>query len=118
MATTYNLTRPGKETPNLYATEGLGDKSIVQCHYFLPGTSIDWYVLEYDPESDICFSWAEIFPDCGEYGYTKVSELEQMEVRVPIRFDNEIKMITARIELDSNWVPKTIEEVLENRTTH
>lgn len=78
MATTYKLDRPDHQTSKLYETEGQGESALVQSHYFIQGTGIDWYVFEYDAESDICFCWTEIIPDMGEYGNSYMKEMENL----------------------------------------
>jgi hypothetical protein len=115
MATSYKLERPDDKTPKLYETEGLGDSALVQSHYFVPGTGIDWYVIEYDAESDICFGWAEIVPGFGEYGYTYMKEMEDLDLEVPLVTSSETSMLKVKIERDKHWTPQAIGEVLRLR---
>lgn len=116
MATSYKLERPDTNTPKLYETEGLGENAIVRSHYFVPGTGIDWYVIEYDSESDICFCWAEIIPGYGEYGYTYMKEMEELDIEVPLVSASKTTMLKVKIELDRHWNPRPIGEVLKHRT--
>ena len=115
MATTYKLDRPDHQTPKLYETEGQGDNAVVQSHYFVPGTGVDWYVIEYDVESDICFCWTEIIPGFGEFGYTYMKEMEDLDLDVPLVSASETKMLKVKIERDKHWTPQAIGEVLRLR---
>jgi len=115
MATSYKLDRPVESTPKLYETEEQGDKAIVQEHYFIPGTGIDWYVIEYDAESDICYCWSEVIPPHGEYGYTYMKEMEDLDLEVPLVSSSETLMLKVKVERDRHWKPLPIGEVLRLR---
>ena len=115
MATTYKLERPDHKTPKFYETEEQGDSALVQSHYFIPGTGIDWYVIEYDPESDICFCWAVLIPSCGEFGYTYMKEMEDLRIDVPLISSSKTTMLNVVVELDKHWNPLPIREVLRLR---
>jgi hypothetical protein len=115
MATTYKLDRPDHLTPKLYETEDQGEGALVQSHYFIPGTGIDWYVIEYDPESDICFCWTELIPTMGEFGYTYMKEMEDLEITVPLISASKTTMLKVIVEHDKHWNPKPIGEVLRLR---
>lgn len=113
----HTLRRPPKQTPVLYAQEGLGDRAMVYAHYFLPGTGADWYVTEYDPEEDIIFGWAELIPGCGEWGYTSVAEIERLTLRVPMMdlSGGQKFHLPSAVELDRHWEVRTMREALANR---
>ena len=112
----HTLARPSKETPSFYATEEMSsDEKIVYEHYFMAGTDVDYFVLEYDEESDEIFCWAEILPDCGELGYSSMKELENVLVSIPVRTQFDTFEIQARIERDENWERKTLSEALRHR---
>jgi hypothetical protein len=117
MNKTNALKKPPACTPKLYEQEGLGQSALVYAHYFMPGTSSDWYVTEYDPDEGIIFGWAEIIPGCGEWGYTTFSELEGVSVlaRVRINGNNQQLTMPITVEYDSYWNIKTIREVLSTR---
>ncbi len=112
----HTLARPSKETPRFYSTEEISsDEKIVYEHYFMAGTGIDYFVLEYDEESDEIFCWAEILPDCGELGYSSMKELESISVAIPVRTQFNTFEIQARIERDEHWERKTLSEALALR---
>ena len=117
MPNTYKLKRPPVDTPRIYETEEIeGDCKLVTAHYFLPGTCWDYYVIEYDSESDEMYCWGEVLPGCGEYGYTRISDLEEVEMPVKIRINNMIVgTLNSRVEYDEHWTPRSISEVLEAR---
>ena len=112
-----SLQRPPIHTPKLYEQETAGKDAIVYAHYFFPGTKIDWYVLEFDEESDVIFGWAEILPDCGEYGYTHLAEIEEVKRQVEIRINGQSTgmSFSVGVEYDLYWQEKSIGEVLSNR---
>ena len=112
----HTLARPSMETPRFYSTEEItSDEKIVYEHYFMSGPGIDYYVLEYDENSDEIFCWAEIFPDCGELGYSSMKEMELLSVSIPVRTQFNTFEIQARIERDENWRRITLGEALALR---
>lgn len=93
--------------PKTGETDGLGENAIVHLHYFYGGA--DWFITEKDMGSpddapeDVgkqfqAFGWAEILPDCGEYGYISIEEV-----------------CDAGAELDLYWKPKTVAEAIKER---
>lgn len=117
MKTSHTLLRPARGTPLLREQEELGNDALVYAHYFLPGTGADWYVTEFDPAEDVIFGWAELLPDCGEWGYTSLFELEQIELPMEIRIGNEILVSkhAMKVEFDRNWQVRNMREVLAER---
>ena len=115
MNTKYSLTRPPANTPKLYETDEKGSayKQLVYAHYFIG--SADWYVLEYSPEEDVVFCWAELIPQCGELGITSLAELEALEVPQKIIMGSVTQTFPVRVEYESNWKPKTLQECLDKR---
>lgn len=112
----HTLTRPPKETPNVYSTDHVeSNDKIVYAHYFISGTNIDYYVLEYDREHDEIFCWAELIPDMGELGYSNLREMETQVFTIPIVIGNTTFKLAARIELDLYWEKTTLGKVLELR---
>ena len=66
--------------PKPYSTESvkLADKIIVG-HFFVG--SCDWYIAEYDPETEIFFGYANLGnDDMSEWGYFSFEELKQLKV--------------------------------------
>jgi Protein of unknown function (DUF2958) len=111
----YSLTRPPANTPKLFETEENGSAydQLVYAHYFIG--SADWYVLEYSPEEDIAYCFAEIFADCGELGYTSLAELEDLELSQKISFGSITKTFPVRVEYESQWTPETLQKCLDKR---
>lgn len=109
MKNIYTLERP-KDDPSLYSTHGVAENAIVVAHYFLPGTNADWYVLQYDPEEDIIFGWAETIPGRGELGSSSVTELQSVEIVIPIKVEGQISSVPSRVEFDQHWKPKPLSE--------
>ena len=93
---------PRKGVPALLAQDGKGRDAIVYEHYFVGGC--DWYITEYDPETNVAFGWAELLPGCGELGYVDMTELESVLAQ---------RMFPVERELD--WQPVTLREVLAAR---
>lgn len=73
-------------TPDLYSTEDipLEEKTIV-AKYFHPFADWTWYLVEVDKEDeDLCFGYVDgTFP---EWGYFRISELEENNVERDIYF--------------------------------
>ena len=117
MEITHKLKRPPASTPPLYATENTSaNEKLVTAHYFLPGSSADWYVVEYSSEEQLLFGWAEIVSGGGEWGYTSLLELEECVLKVNCSIDGETFSIPMRVELDEYWdITQTMGEVLAKR---
>jgi hypothetical protein len=111
----YSLQRPPALTPKLYDIDEKGDayEQNVYAHYFL-GTS-DWFILEYSPEDDIAFCWAELIPDMGELGYVSLKELESLVIYGKIIFNGEVNKYPIRVVFDDDWQPKNLRASIANR---
>jgi len=57
---------------------------IVIAKYFNPYGRSTWFATEYDPVTRECFGFVvgELGPDCDEWGYFSLTELESVMVRV------------------------------------
>jgi hypothetical protein len=110
-----SLTRPPKNTPKIRESDDkyVGYDQLVHAHYFLG--SADWYVLEYSPEEDIIFCWAEISAGCGELGYTSIAELEEIEVSQKIILGSSVNTHQIYVEFENNWKSKSLRECLDQR---
>ena len=104
------------DTPALYAQDGKGYDAIVYAHIFVPGTAVDFYVTEYDPEDREIFGWAEVAPGCGELGYTSLEVIEGAKVTVAVHLPNgSAGRIRLSPEIEKDWTRKTITEALAER---
>lgn len=110
MTTTHTLRRPS-EAPGLYETENLSNSEKLVCEHYFVG-SADWFVIEYDPIEDICFGYARIFKDCGEYGYFSMKELEEVVISSPINIGGINTSFQSVVERDDYWHPKAITSVI------
>lgn len=84
--------------PRVGATESIPvEEKIVQVKFFDPCGAGTWWVVEYDPATRECFGFAQLGlgPDCDEWGYIGLDELE----RLPKRFG-------LGIERDRGFRPK------------
>lgn len=96
----HKLTRPGPETPALYAQDGKGDEATVHHHYFIGGC--DWLVTEYDPAEDMAFGWACTGDRQGaELGYVSLAEMEKVRVNGIFTVDH-----------DDHWTPVSLREAI------
>jgi hypothetical protein len=72
-----------KAAPALYATEKVPteDKLLV-AKFFHPSGRGTWYMAEYDPEQRLAFGFcvSPLGPDCDEWGYFSMDELEEVMV--------------------------------------
>lgn len=113
MSLQHTLARPPAETPKLRETDGEGTEALVYAHYFLPSTRVDIFVTEYDPEEDIIFGWTILDNyDFGEFGYTSMKEIEELEINAPIIINGEKKFFPVRVEMDMYWLKKPIREAI------
>lgn len=79
-----------KALPALYSQEKLGDKAMVQVHFFMGG--YDLWATEFDPEEGVFFGKVNLFET--ELGYVSVEELQSV----------------TWMERDLNWKPKPLSE--------
>ena len=113
MSSTHTLARPPKETPSFYQTDGEGREAMVYAHYFIPSTRVDIFVTEYDPTEDVIFGFSVLDNyDFGEFGYTSMKELDELEIKVPINILGEKYIFPYRVELDLHWQKKSIKDAL------
>lgn len=117
MEITHKLKSPPASTPPLYATENTpANEILVTAHYFLPGTFVDWYVVEFSSDEQLLYGWAEVIPGGGEWGYTSMRELEKYVVNITLTFDVGTFSYPLGVELDEYWDnTQTMGEVLAKR---
>jgi hypothetical protein len=90
--------------PKLYATEGKHRNEIkVPLKLFNALGSQRWYIIEMDPENNLCFGFANLGDDCmAELGYISITELERID---SYRF---------KLERDRAWDSNTtLEKVMD-----
>lgn len=89
------------DMPVSYQTDGQGKNAIAYLHYFRGGS--DWYITEKDIEKKQlqAFGYVVLNNDYqfAEFGYINIEELKENNV-----------------ELDLFWTPKTINEIIEEKT--
>ena len=71
-----------RKAPALYATDGQGYDAIAQAHYFSCYKGLaawDWYMTEFDPETQECFGLVKGFDI--ELGYFALAEFEELNRR-------------------------------------
>ena len=108
--TIHTLRRP-ISAPELYKTENLSNENkLVVEHYFLG--SADWFVIEYDKAQDICFGYARILENCGEFGYFSMKELDELAVESLMQFGGLVTRFRNFVERDEFWSPTPVAEVL------
>ena len=115
--TTHTMERPSRATPQIYSTEEIpSNEKIVYEHYYLPGTNVDYFVLEYDEEKDEIFGFCELIKGFGELGYSSLKEMEQIIVSVPVQVEGTTLYMELRIERDAHWKPIPLAKALELRS--
>jgi hypothetical protein len=86
-----------KTIPPLYATEDVSDPTVT-VKWFTPDSSWTWYVIEYEPDEQLCFGLVDGL-DC-ELGYFSLAEIEQ--IRGPMGLP---------VERDLFWSPTPLSEL-------
>lgn len=84
------------------------EDAVAQCHFFLPGTGFDWYVLSGDPVENgewFFVGWGAWDDDGGEYGHVSTWELERMNGPCGLG-----------VERDLYFAPKPISEIIAARS--
>ena len=109
------LPEPPASTPALYAQDGKGLDAIVHAHYFLPGTGMDWYVTEYDRATGEAFGWAEILPGCGELGYFRHAELDEVKTPIKMTSGTGTVMFYSPMDMERGWTPRPLRDILTER---
>ena len=85
-----------EKIPKLYASEKTQDP-IALLKYFTPDSSWTWYVIEFDPEQNLCFGL--VIGHESELGYFSLEELET--IRGPMGLP---------IERDLHFEPRPVSE--------
>lgn len=115
---TEKMTRPAEwfptEAPPLYATEEVeaGDK-IVVAHYTLH--SSEWFVVEYDPDSQIAFGYCVLNGDAlnSEWGYVSLAELSELTLELRQVINGNTYSVLLEVERNRMWTPTPASEVRE-----
>lgn len=76
-----------KKVPNIYGQEEVEDK-IVYAKFFDCCSNWTWYLMEYDPETGMCFGLVEGFEK--EYGYFNIHELAQVKNRLGLGIERDL----------------------------
>ena len=78
--------------PNLYETDGQGDKAIIQAKLFTPDSSFTWYILEMDQESGDCFGLvtSNLNYNQPEYGYFNINELKTVKGKLGLPVERDL----------------------------
>jgi hypothetical protein len=72
-----------KSTPALYATEDVEtEDKLVTAKFFFPSGRTTFFMTEYNPEDRLAFGFvvSPLGPDCDEWGYFSIDELEELSV--------------------------------------
>lgn len=85
--------------PALRATENQLDP-IVHVKWFTPDSSWTWYVLEYDPQEELCFGLVDGHEQ--ELGYFSLAEIEH--IRGPLGLP---------VERDLYWSPTPLSQITQ-----
>lgn len=83
--------------PGLYATENQSDP-ICALRWFTPDSSWTWYVIEYEPNGQLCFGLVDGLQK--ELGYFSLAEIEHL--RGPMGLP---------VERDLYWSPTPLSEL-------
>ena len=100
-----------KQVPKMYSTENVPtpDK-IIKGHLFVG--ACDWYIVEYDAETDVAFGFAHLGDDtCAEWGYISIAELRKSTVPCNIYLNGQVIAFRQPVEWDRYWNPKKANQI-------
>jgi len=89
----YVLIPPGHAIPGMYETESIpAAEKIVHVRWFTPDSSWTWYIVEYDPKSDVAFGYAynSDYPDGAEWGYIPLTEIRASRGHYNLRIERDL----------------------------
>lgn len=94
---------------------GSTDDTIILAHFWLQ--SCDWYIVDYDPETEIMFGYAILNGDLqmSEWG----TVFYQGDTKNPASRDDNLMMLKqgfVEVDFDKHWTPKPFREVREEFT--
>ena len=79
--------------PSLYTQENEPDP-MIQCKFFLPGSSWTWYGIEFDGE-DLFFGY--VAGDYPELGYFRLSELQSVKGAFSLPIERDMYFVPCRL---------------------
>ncbi len=97
-----------RAAPALYSTEPIApEDKIVVAKFFDPTGRYTYYMVEYDPVERRMFGYcvSALGPDCDEWGYTSLEELEEVKGRFGLGIERDIhftRMPIGRVILGIN----------------
>lgn len=96
------LTKENRETlPPLYSQEGKGADATAYVKFFHPASRYTAFATEFDGEDTFFgFVISPLGPDCDEWGYFSLSEMEGVEV------------MFLKVERDLHFKPTTVREAV------
>jgi len=86
--------------PKLYETENEDDSPVI-IKLFAPAGSWTWYIIEWNPEDNVCFGLVDGFEE--ELGYFSLDELSEVRGKLGLR-----------IERDLHFKPRPLSKVRRN----
>ncbi len=107
--------------PELYSTEDIPTKEKKVYMKFFCG-AMTWYITEYSEKAPdgyprLAFGFVHngAHPDCSEWGYISLDELEQARVPIPIVLGGTGKRMEMGLEVDRDmyWKPKKVKDIPE-----
>ncbi len=81
----------------LYETDDVcAAKKIITEHYFT--SAEDWWIYEYEPDSGQAFGYPRLvdMPDCAEWGYIYLPELEEINAHIGLTPSSAFRMLLRR----------------------
>lgn len=97
-----------KTVPKFCSTEETRtEDKVLHVKLFATGGRGTWYIAEYDPTERTAFGWvvSPLGPDCDEWGYFSIDELESLCVRP------QGGPLPVWVERDEHWKPITFGEL-------
>jgi ParB/RepB/Spo0J family partition protein len=92
----------GVELPALYSHQHLGDEAVAQVRLHSPNGGQNWYVVEYDPRSEVAFGYIEA-ADGAALDFFNIGVIQEYRSQLGLE-----------VQRDVAWTPKTLAEIMNN----
>ena len=98
----------------LYSQEGKKEDAICQAKFFLCVGAWAWYILEADLEQGIAYGITITGNGEGEYGYTSLSELQNLRTKFGLTVERDISFEPTPLkDIDNEYLQKFLRKMYD-----